>query len=990
MRVRRKFQEGGLAGLDDEELVADDDTTDDEVAGPTASPTQQLLNEFSQPSENEKAIMGQMRSQADQVRAALRTAKERLQAERYNPGQALLAASAALGSPTRTGQIGESFGQMSGALAKYAGEKGEFDRNRDDSLSQLDTAMAGADKDYLTAQLGLEKINKTGRVNLLAKLLSGSTARSPADYEAFKKLADLGHMTPEEIDRAVRVKMGTKSRAGQYTVRTVNGVPTLVGIDSEGAEVEGAQIPLSTLVKELGAKEGEKSSEAIGTGIGKQYVELQDKVLPAQERLTQLDRMGDLLEGIETGRLTPIMTDVASVLDYFGIKVDPNLDKKQAALTIASSLALQNRNPSGGSGMPGAMSDADRKFLTQMTPGLSQTPEGRKMILETAAKLSQRDMEVAALAREYKKAHGTFDEFFYDELGKWATAHPLFPEGGNNAGPKPKTPDQLSPEQRAEYEQLIQQQGAPQQRARGGHIKRHYQTGGSVVLSDGTVVTPDAPEEEAPAIQAPQSRNMLEQLMQLLPMLSGGTLGAAAGVGAEELGSRAAARLGSGVGKSERTVLRSLQNDMVDPNAAVADLKRGQRAGVPLELGDMGGPHTRALSQEALLAASPAEAIRQLESMQKRHDSGRDRVEERVNKGLKPYSYFEHLDKLNDNLYTQAKPLYDAAYEKGSAIKETPEMRQLLETDEGQKAIAHAMSILKLENTPIGKADAIGLVSSPSLQFLDLVKRGWDQQIQGEEKGGPTDYGRALRRARKRYVEMVDAAAPEEYRAARKQYAGDLEVRDALEEGRVFHQFQPEELASQAKAMSFAERNAFRTGMAQRLHELISAPSTDANTARKIIGSPATVARLEPFFDSKGEFRVFKAALEREAELFERSKVAISRGERGIEARAAEGEGSKMLNKAASGVRALVSPLGVPTAWALRVIADRPKMSDKEAERVLEVLRRNDPVELANFARRAGTHARFMKYRTGRRAGAAALGAAAGAAAAALAGDDEE
>lgn len=980
----RRFQEGGLAEDDGYDLEPDDDTDDTEVAGPLSS-SQELLNALSGPSPTEEKVLGNMRSQAEQVRTALRSARERLLAERYNPGQALLAASAALGAPTRTGQIGESFGAMSGALSQYAGQKGEFDRARNEELTGIDTALAGADSDYNKAMLGLESINKKGRVALLSRLLSGSTARTPSEFDAFRRLAELGHMSPEEIDRAVRVKMGTKSRAGQFTVRTVNGVPTLVGIDSDGAEVEGAQMPLTTLVNELNAKSGEAGAGAIGKGLGEQYTALQAKVLPAQEKLNNLDRMGDLLEGIETGRLTPIMTDVASVLDYFGIKVDPNLDKKQAALTIASSLALQNRNPSGGAGMPGAMSDADRKFLTQMTPGLGQTPEGRRLIIETATKLAQRDMEVAALARDYKKRTGQFDEYFYDELKKWSDTHPLF-------GPAPKRRSQLTPEQQAEYDQKLQDQTAPQQRARGGHIKRRYQTGG-IVLSDGTVVVPDdeEPDDEPPTPAAEgTSRGMLEQLTQLLPMLSGGVLGAGAGAGIEEGASRLAARIGSGVDPSERSVLRAFQNDMVDPAAAVADLKRGQRAGVPLELGDMGGPNTRALSHEALLSASPAEAIRQLEAMQARQSSGRDRVEERVNKGLKPYSYFEHLDRLNDNLYTQAKPLYDAAYAKGDAIKETPEMRELLETAEGQKAISHAMSILQLEGTPIGKADAIGLVTSPSLQFLDLVKRGWDQQIQAEEKGGPTDYGRALRRARKRYVEMVDAAAPEEYRQARQQYAGDLEVRDALEEGRVFHQFQPEELAARAKDMSFAERNAFRTGMAQRLHELIAAPSTDTNTARKIVGSPATMRRLEPFFDSKGEFRVFKAALERESELYDRSKTAISRGERGIEAKAAQGEGMKMLNTAAAGVRAITSPLGVPTAWALRVIADRPKMTDKEAERVLAVLRRSDPAELADFARRAATRTKLMKYRTGRRAGAAAIGALAGAGAAALTGDDEE
>lgn len=34
--------------------------------------------------------------------------------------------------------------------------------------------------------------------------------------------------------------------------------------------------------------------------------------------------------------------------------------------------------------MPGAMSDADREWLSSMTPGIETTPQGRKMILDTA------------------------------------------------------------------------------------------------------------------------------------------------------------------------------------------------------------------------------------------------------------------------------------------------------------------------------------------------------------------------------------------------------------------------------------------------------------------------------------------------------------------------------------------------------------------------------------------------------------------------------
>jgi hypothetical protein len=91
--------------------------------------------------------------------------------------------------------------------------------------------------------------------------------------------------------------------------------------------------------------------------------------------------------------------------------------------------------------MPGAMSDADRQFLVNMVPGLATTPGGRKLMLETATKLANRDKEVAAMARKYRQKKGNIDEGFYDELAQFSAANPLFKAGGSQSdgGPKPGT-----------------------------------------------------------------------------------------------------------------------------------------------------------------------------------------------------------------------------------------------------------------------------------------------------------------------------------------------------------------------------------------------------------------------------------------------------------------------------------------------------------------------------------------------------------------------
>jgi len=101
-------------------------------------------------------------------------------------------------------------------------------------------------------------------------------------------------------------------------------------------------------------------------------------------------------------------------------------------------MALELRNPSGGAGMPGALSDKDREFLVSMTPGIAKTPGGNKLIIDTARKLAKRDQDVARLAREYRQRNGSMNEGFYAELQKYSDANPIF------AAPTAPAPDRRS------------------------------------------------------------------------------------------------------------------------------------------------------------------------------------------------------------------------------------------------------------------------------------------------------------------------------------------------------------------------------------------------------------------------------------------------------------------------------------------------------------------------------------------------------------------
>lgn len=189
--------------------------------------------------------------------------------------------------------------------------------------------------------------------------------------------------------------------------------------------MEGAKLPNTSPVSITMGQEKQEAA-TVGTGFGKAYIELQDAVQSSSGTLNKLNRMETLMQGIETGKLTPALTQIQAVAEALGIQVDKSLPAKQAIDSMANELALTLRNPSGGAGMPGALSDKDREFLTAMTPGLSKTPGGNALIIQTGKALAQRNIEVAKLARGYRKKHGQFDEGFYDELAVYAEKHPLF------------------------------------------------------------------------------------------------------------------------------------------------------------------------------------------------------------------------------------------------------------------------------------------------------------------------------------------------------------------------------------------------------------------------------------------------------------------------------------------------------------------------------------------------------------------------------------
>lgn len=180
----------------------------------------------------------------------------------------------------------------------------------------------------------------------------------------------------------------------------------------------------------VGAQEREEDKK-VGAAFGEDYVGILKAGREAPAKIAKYDRMNQLLEGVETGTFKGTTTQLKATAKSFGVDLEQygikdDVAPIQAAQALTNAMALELRNPSGGAGMPGALSDQDRTFLTSMVPGIEKTKEGRSLMTDTAKNLAKRDAEVAQLARNYRSKNGRLDEGFYDVLAQYSDANPLF------------------------------------------------------------------------------------------------------------------------------------------------------------------------------------------------------------------------------------------------------------------------------------------------------------------------------------------------------------------------------------------------------------------------------------------------------------------------------------------------------------------------------------------------------------------------------------
>ena len=508
-----------------------------------------------------------------------------------------------------------------------------------------------------------------------------------------------------------------------------------------------------------------------------------------------------------------------------------------------------------------------------------------------------------------------------------------------------------------------------------------------------------------PAAVAQAQRSTVGALGRLAAL--GGATGAVSGAGSATEGERGTGAvvggtLGTIIGGGAPVVLRSTKSagqwlrDRLAPTEATIASRAGEKMTRAMRESDLTPQQIeqmmakdRAMNVPSTLAnvdgamADLAEAVAQRtgkgtrkveKTLTQQKTGARERTYQQVSKGLQPGDYYTDEANLVKELRSRAQTVYDDAYAQGDV--DDPRIVEALKNPQFQQFFQKARSIADTEAMaaklrgedpskfalpeiykPSGKftesgAEVLELTRLPDVRTLDYIKRGIDATIESgfAGKGLSKTEASALRDLRKVFVNAIDENVPA-YRDARKAYAGDMEVIDAMRAGMSdFGKLDHEQVIKLVSGMGNAEKEAFRTGVARSLYGTIMDPSTNFNAANRIINSPETTAKLQPLFDDPAHFRLFKAALEREAQLFQQSNKILGGSQTAKRQAMAEeldegtGVGQAMVQGAFGNFSGALSGLATRFANSATIT---PQVADKLAD----MLMAKNPAEVASVVK---------------------------------------
>jgi hypothetical protein len=415
--------------------------------------------------------------------------------------------------------------------------------------------------------------------------------------------------------------------------------------------------------------------------------------------------------------------------------------------------------------------------------------------------------------------------------------------------------------------------------------------------------------------------------------------------------------------RASAKMLEALKQAQLTPQQMEAVMKKDASMRVPSTIANVNPAVVDLAEAVAQRVGSGRQVIAKTLGAQK--EGIKERTYGQVKAGLKPGEFYADEDRLAQELREFAGKAYDDAYDVGSVndpkimtILEQPEVKSVYDlarqiaSGEANLAKIRGQDPSKFKLEPLYIADAEGNIkisSIPDVRTLDYMKRAMDAMVKsGFSSTDATVKTQAntLKQMRNELRDRLKTVVPE-YDTALTKYAGDMEVMEAMRTGMdKFRGMDHEEVAKLVKGMSPSEKEAFRTGVARDIYGQIMGPASVRNSAQNVIGSPEMQQKLMPLFDDPAHFKLFKAALERESQLFNQANSILANSSTQRRAQMnKEFEGDNSMGEAIG--NAITGGFWSSLTGLAAKAAKSTTMTQDTADKLADMLMSNNPTEVA-------------------------------------------
>jgi hypothetical protein len=350
-----------------------------------------------------------------------------------------------------------------------------------------------------------------------------------------------------------------------------------------------------------------------------------------------------------------------------------------------------------------------------------------------------------------------------------------------------------------------------------------------------------------------------------------------------------------GTDEARSLIKQALVSDVGGVDEAIRFVLSKQ--GKPYTLADV-GPNTRAYLDAANTIPGPGK--KEAQDFLRDRDKGMlARLTSDLQVAFGPRAaFFDEFNALKTARSTLGGALYERALKKDVPV--TPELVKLMDRPSVQDAYKRAVNIareegVQLPNLVINQGRLVTANGAPinniNTTFLHYMKMGLDDVVftgKSPTSGiGATQLGK-VKDTRTEFLSLIDAANPT-YKNARRVWASDTAVMDAMEEGRSVFNKSPKDvdiLLNDMKTMTRSELEGLRLGVMQNLLDRMGGAQAAAtvvgptgNPALKIISDPKNMRIIRETFpnDQAGNeaFSKFINNLKTEVEMKTTSKQVL-------------------------------------------------------------------------------------------------------------------